>query len=119
MTPGFGATLASVMPRALKRLIIFAMPAMTKRCVHQLVRSPGRRVEGIPSNRRTDSRPMPGHRIDKTVAGVGMALPARFQHVAQQEQAGERKTVLQVLVGPAVHAAFSMTDFLAQEWRQP
>ncbi len=30
-------------------------------------------------------RPIFGHRVDKPVAGVGMALPARFQHMAQQE----------------------------------
>jgi hypothetical protein len=39
-----------------------------------------------------------GHRIDKTIAGVGVALPARLQHVAQQEQSRELKAVLQVLV---------------------
>jgi hypothetical protein len=42
------------------------------------------------------------HGIDKSVAGIGMALPARFQHVAQQEHPGKAKTVLQVLVRPAV-----------------
>ena len=36
-------------------------------------------------SRNRDSRPMPGHRVDKPVPCVGMALPARFQHVAQQE----------------------------------
>ena len=58
---------------------------------------------------------MPGHRVDKAVAGVGMALAARLQHMAQQEQAGEHKTVLQVLVLPAVGPAAA----LAQERRQP
>ena len=46
---------------------------------------------------------------------VGMALPARLQHMAQQEQAGQPKTVLQVLVRPAVRAALAF----AQERRQP
>src|SRR5271168_1560621 len=67
------------------------------------------------SNYRTDSRPVPGHRIDKTVAGIRMALPARLQHVAQQEQAGERKAVLKVLVGPAVGSALAVP----QKRRQP
>ena len=58
---------------------------------------------------------MPGHRVDKPVPRVGMALPARLQHVAQQEQSGQPETVLQVLVGPAVRAALA----LAQERRQP
>ena len=58
---------------------------------------------------------MPGHGIDKTVAGVGVALPARFQHVAQQEQSRELKAVLQVLVRLAVRPALA----LAQERRQP
>ncbi len=46
-------------------------------------------------------RPCPpaDHRIDEPLARVGMALPARLQHVAEQEQAGDAKAVLQVLVG--------------------
>ena len=57
---------------------------------------------------------MLGHRIDKSVAGVGMALPARFQHVAQQEQSGERKAVAEVLVRPAIRAAACpTTDILS------
>jgi hypothetical protein len=63
---------------------------------------------------------MLGHRIDKTVAGIGMALPARFQHMTQQEQSRELETILQVLVGPAVRAAgratspFSIIDSLTR-----
>ena len=74
-----------------------------------------RRTTSAHVSRRTDSRPMPRHRVDKPVAGIGMALPARLQHVAQQEQPGQPKTVLQVLVGPAVRAALAF----AQERRQP
>src|SRR5882757_8459839 len=59
--------------------------------------------------------PMPGHRIDKTVAGVGMALSARFQHMAQQEQSRQPEAVLQVLIRPAVRAAAAG----AQERWQP
>ena len=44
-----------------------------------------------------------------------MALPARLQHVAEQEQPGQPKTVLQVLVRPAVRPALAF----AQEGRQP
>ncbi len=44
-----------------------------------------------------------------------MALPARLQHVAEQEQPGQAKTVLQVLVRPAVRPALAF----AQEGRQP
>src|SRR6266478_7544970 len=44
-----------------------------------------------------------------------MALAARLQHVAQQEQSRELNTILQVLVGPTVHPALA----LAQERRQP
>src|SRR5256886_6910232 len=44
-----------------------------------------------------------------------MALTARLQHVAQQEQPGELKTILEVLAGPAVRATFA----LAQERWQP
>src|SRR5882762_5327924 len=76
--------------------------------------SQGRR-KIIPSNRRADSRPISGHCVDKTVPGVGMALPAWLQHVAQQEQAGQPKAVLQVLVRPAVRTALA----LAQKRRQP
>ena len=32
-----------------------------------------------------DGRPLPDHRIDEAIAGVGMALSARLQHMAQQE----------------------------------
>src|SRR6266404_2291980 len=64
-------------------------------------------------NRRP--RPVFGHRVDKAIPSVGMALPARLQHVAEQEQSGELKTVLQVLVRPAVRA----TTVLTQERRQP
>ena len=39
-----------------------------------------------------------GDRMDKTAASIRMALPARFEHMAQQEQAGELKTVEQVLI---------------------
>ena len=63
----------------------------------------------------TDSRPVFGHRVDKPVAGVGMALAARLQHVTQQEQAGQPKAVLQILIGPAVLAALAF----AQKCRQP
>jgi hypothetical protein len=35
----------------------------------------------------------PDHRIDKTGTCVGMTLPARLEHVAQQEQARKRKSV--------------------------
>ena len=58
-----------------------------------------RRVEGVGLQRRgTDSRPAPRHRVDEPVPGVRMALPPRLQDVAQQEQPGQAKTVLQVLV---------------------
>src|SRR5687767_5707181 len=70
---------------------------------------------GAESGWRTDSRPIPRHRVDKTIPRVRMALPARFQHVAEQEHAGQAKTVLQVLVRPAVLAALA----LAQKGRQP
>src|SRR3981189_127477 len=63
----------------------------------------------------TNLRAMLGHRIDKTVAGVGMALPARLQYVAQQEQSRELKAGLQAPVRPAVQATFA----LAQELWQP
>src|SRR5437660_305879 len=43
-----------------------------------------------------------------------MALPARFQHMTQQEQAGEPKTVLKVLVRPAVRTGLAFP----QEARQ-
>ena len=56
-----------------------------------LVRSAIRRFQG------NASAPALGHRIDKTLARVGVALPARFQHVAQQKQSGKPKAVLQVL----------------------
>ena len=39
-------------------------------------------------------RLMPDHGADEAFAGIGMALPARLQHVAQQEQAGQAKAVL-------------------------
>src|SRR5258708_1959676 len=48
------------------------------------------------------------HRVDKASAGVGVALPARLEHVAQQEQSRELKTILQVLVRPAVHPALAL-----------
>src|ERR1035438_9951913 len=63
---------------------------------------------------RAGPRPLPCHRIDKPVAGVGMALPARLQHMAQQEQSGEQKTILQVLIRPAVRGVLA----LAQKRRQ-
>src|SRR4051794_18744716 len=53
-------------------------------------------------------------RVDEACPRIGMALPAWFQHVAQQEQAGQSKAVLEVLIGEvALHLA------LAQERRQP
>ena len=42
-----------------------------------------------------------------------MALPARLQHIAQQEQPGEPETILNVLPGPAVGTVL----VLAQERR--
>src|SRR5262245_19753842 len=71
------------------------------------------------------------HRIDEAVARIGMALPARLQHVAQQEAAGEQETVPQILLGPAIDAifaavsalrlglSFTLAFTLAQERRQP
>ena len=53
-------------------------------------------------------------RIDKPVAGIGMALPARLQHVAQQEQPGQPKAILQILIRPAVRCALAF----AQKRRQ-
>src|ERR1700730_15880934 len=47
-----------------------------------------------------------------------MALPARFQHVAQQEQPGELETVLKVLFRPAVAGTLASSSALAQEARQ-
>src|SRR5215472_2843471 len=52
--------------------------------------------------------------VDKTAASIRMALPARFEHMAQQKQAGELKTVEQVLIRPCVAA-----HVLTQKWRQP
>jgi len=37
--------------------------------------------------------PVPDHRIDKAVAGVGMALPARLQNMAKQEHSRQLKAV--------------------------
>jgi len=42
------------------------------------------------------------HRIDEAIAGVGMVLPARLQHMAQQEKSSQRKPVAQILIRPAV-----------------
>src|SRR6476661_4539562 len=75
----------------------------------------GAQLDRAGALRNRQPRPLPGHRIDKAAAGVGMALPARFQHMAQQEQSREPKTVVQVLIRPAVRAAL----VLAQERRQP
>ena len=54
------------------------------------------------------------HCIDKAVAGIRVALPARFQYMAQQEQSGQRKAVMEILVRPAIRAARAML----QERRQ-
>src|SRR5262245_57643308 len=70
---------------------------------------------GALRNRSPDTGPIFHHRVDKAFSGVGMALSARLQHVAEQEQAGEPETVLQVLIGKAVSTA----SVLAQKGRQP
>src|SRR5205807_6275715 len=56
---------------------------------------------------RAHPRPSPRHRVDKTLPGVGKALPARFQHMAQQKQSGEPETILQILIRPAISARFA------------
>ena len=58
---------------------------------------------------------MPVDRIDKTVAGVRVPLPARLQHVAQQEHAGKLKAVLEVLVRPAIGTAAGCILYLCIE----
>src|ERR1700742_2760474 len=58
---------------------------------------------------------MPGNGMDEALAGVGMALPSRLQHMTQQEQAGQAKAILQILVRPAILSAVA----LAQEGWQP
>ena len=76
----------------------------------------GTTYPGCSRKRNSLSGQMPGHRIDEPVAGVGMPLPARLQHVAHQEQSRELEAILQtILVRPAVGAALA----LAQERRQP
>lgn len=57
---------------------------------------------------------LPDQGIDEAGARVGMDLPARLQHMAQQEQAGQPKAVLEILIGEIVRG-FA----LAQERRQP
>src|SRR4051812_553278 len=41
---------------------------------------------------------LPNQGVDEAGARIGMGLPARLQHMAQQEQAGEPKAVLEVLI---------------------
>src|ERR1700756_404358 len=62
----------------------------------------------------TGLRALPDHRIDEALARIGMALPARFQHMAEQEQAGELEAVLRVLIRPAGLSLLALT----QEWRE-
>src|SRR6266436_9453509 len=63
--------------------------------------------------------PLPHHGVDKTIAGIGMTLPTRFQHVTQQEPAGELKAVLQILLRPAIVEVSASVFPLPQERRQP
>src|ERR1700753_1438753 len=57
----------------------------------------------------------PDHRIDKAVAGVGMPLPARLQHMAQQKTPGQRKAIATYLLGPVRRTRL----VVAKEGRQP
>src|SRR5579871_241425 len=70
------------------------------------------------SNRRTELRPLPHHRIDKAIACIGMTLSARLQDMAEQKQAGESKTVLKILVRPDIGSRLASIISLAQERRQ-
>src|SRR5438067_1421704 len=60
----------------------------------------------LPLSRRNPANPTRGRR---------KALPARFQHMAQQKQSGEPETILQILIRPAIRGGFAFT----QEARQP
>src|SRR3954463_8304463 len=59
---------------------------------------------------------LPCQGIDEAGTRVGMALPARLQHVAQQEQAGQPKAVLEIFVGKvALHLALAQERRRAQQ----
>ncbi len=59
--------------------------------------------------------------MDEAFAGVGMALPPWLQHMTEQEQAGQAKAILQILIRPAVLPAVVLrtAEVLTQERRQP
>src|ERR1700722_9755607 len=59
-------------------------------------------------NRRLGSRAC--HRVDKAVAGVGMPLPARLEHVAQQKTACQGEAIFDIFLRPIRRSFFALTQ---------